>query len=128
MRLFLAVCTYASYSRNPGTRSPSPDGVKVNPHHTCSSAVGGYCPGFRDGLSVATGAPFDGTSEAIPAAAETGFEAGVLRDSSVPAALAVLVFTNELVPVCMFDIRANEGHMRTTNLKRRQVPDTLYCQ
>lgn len=85
------------YSRNPKKRSP-PTGVRVNQHHTCSSAVGGYSPGFRDGRSIATGAPFEGTSEAIPAAAETGFGAGVLRDSSAPAALAVLVFTNELVP------------------------------
>lgn len=78
-------------------RSP-PTGLLANQHHTCSSAVGGYCPGLSDGLSVATGAPFEGTSEAIPAAAETGFGAGVLRDSSAPAELAVLVFTNELVP------------------------------
>lgn len=60
--------------------------------HTCSSAVGGYSPGFRDGLAVAIGAPFEGTSDAIPAAAETGFELAV-----VPL-LVVAAFTNVLVP------------------------------
>lgn len=53
---------------------------------------------MRDGLAMATGAPFDGTSDAIPAAAETGFEARAPRDSSVPAPLVVLVFTNVFVP------------------------------
>lgn len=49
---------------------------------------------------MATGAPFEGTSEAIPAAAETGLEP--VADSFVPAApvLAVVgVFTNVLVPI-----------------------------
>lgn len=64
--------------------------TSINPP-TCSSAVGGYSPGFRDGLAVATGAPFEGTSDAIPAAAETGFELAV-----VP--LVVVTFTNVLVP------------------------------
>lgn len=67
---------------------------------TCSSAVGGYSPGFNIGLVPFTGAPFDGTSEAIPAAADTGFEAALVpgRDSpTLPVAVAG-VFTSVLVP------------------------------
>lgn len=67
-------------------------------HRTCSSAVGGYCPGLREGLAGATGAPFDGTSDAIPAAADTGLaEAAGPRDSAPPLA-AVELFTSVLVP------------------------------
>lgn len=65
--------------------------------HTCSSAVGGYSPGLRSGLGAVTVAPFDGTSEAMPAAADSGFETLVApRDS--PALPAAGVFTSVLVP------------------------------
>lgn len=64
--------------------------------------MGGYSPGFRDGLAAAAGAPFEGTSEAIPAAAETGLEFVVLllADSFAPPVPPplVAVFTRVLVP------------------------------
>ena len=48
---------------------------------------------------MATGAPFEGTSDAIPAAAEAGLELVVLLpDSLAPAVPLAVVFTSVLVP------------------------------
>lgn len=45
-----------------------------------------------------TGVPVDGTREAIPAAADTGLDDEVLRESVDPALLLMLAFTNVFVP------------------------------
>lgn len=57
---------------------------------------------MRDGLDVATGAPFEGTSDAIPAAAEAGLELVVLLPDSFDPALLV-VFTIVFVPEAFVD-------------------------
>lgn len=44
------------------------------------------------------GVPVDGTREAIPAAADTGLDDEVLRESVDPAPLLMLTFTNVFVP------------------------------
>lgn len=49
---------------------------------------------------MASGAPFEGTSEAIPAAAETGLELVLLLPAPfAPLAPLLVVFTNVFVPM-----------------------------
>lgn len=101
--------------------------VSYDKKHTCSSAVGGYSPGLREGLAAATGAPFDGTSEAIPAAADTGLaEAAGPRDDSAPPLVAAVLFTSVLVPTRVSH-RVERYRDTSEGLERRTINNNGQC-
>lgn len=74
---------------------------------------------------MATGAPFEGTSDAIPAAAETGLELVVLLpDSFAPAVPLVVVFTKVLVPGPFVDHSLQEREKRKRQQEREHHSTT----